>query len=360
MSSDITFEDLLKQSKWQSYEEYVNQSQAIIEKDVKTNAQDVDRFVAEIKKSEEFKKFDIHNLNEDDLKRAQKLLANGNVVGVDGTKSSYQLFTGVRCQIGIIAVNYAGEKIQKSFFISEASYHEKVNDIIDELKAKISNSDEITDLALRGLMFYRERETGLDDKFLGKYKLFHGPLIPFELMTNLGRLKALKTNIKMLEKLIDEKRCISIISSSTNREFYFFGLALDEGQYMSMSNYKLGHHLKTRLLANPGKWEANDFELAEKFLKDYADRIKIGVIRVGKRPYVFHAHEDIFDLAAHIIAADSMFQKEKGFPLLIDYADTLASEYFSSGQFQSRIEWELAKTGKYLSEISERKMRNRG
>jgi hypothetical protein len=105
------------------------------------------------------------------------------------------------------------------------------------------------------------------------------------------------------------------------------------------------------------KWRDEEFQKMQRFLRNYAEQICIGVIRVSERPYVFHAHKDNFDLAAAIIARDAMHQREKGFPLLIDYADTLCSHYFSAGDFNNMMEFELARHGEYLSEVPEQRLR---
>ena len=88
-------------------------------------------------------------------------------------------------------------------------------------------------------------------------------------------------------------------------------------------------------------------------------KIKVGVIKISQRPYVFQAHEDIFDLAARIIYRDAVFQKEKGFPLLVDYADNLCSTYFKASDFNKIIEYQLAKEGEFLSEMSEETLRQK-
>ena len=74
---------------------------------------------------------------------------------------------------------------------------------------------------------------------------------------------------------------------------------------------------------------------------------------------MFQAHAEYFDTTARIIARDSMFQKEKGFPLLIDYADTLCSSFFKSSDFNKIIEYQLAKEGEFLSETSEENLRQK-
>ena len=117
---EFTFEKLLSQKSWGDYTHYVEESQMILEQEIKENVKNEKQFVKEIRESEEFKRLDVKGFNAEKLAWASRNLKEGNVVGIDGTRSQYQLFSGVRCQIGVVAVNYIGERIEKSFFVSEA------------------------------------------------------------------------------------------------------------------------------------------------------------------------------------------------------------------------------------------------
>lgn len=293
------------------------------------------------------------------LAKAEALLTDGNVVGVDATMAKYPMLSGVRAQIGVVAVNYRGEQIQHSFFISQASLRDEADDVLERIVQRAEKDDNLSDMHLRGIMMYREREAGMDPKFDGRYILYHGPLLPFELMSGLGRLRALDVTLELLKKVVDSKRCFSIISSTSFKDYTYFGLALENGQYLTSPEYTLEHHLTTTsdFLTWSNKWREDERKKVEEFIKNQASNISIGVIKISERPYVFHAHKAIFDLAAAVIARDSMFQKEKGFPLLIDYADNLCTEYFSGAQFNRMVDWELARNDSYLRESGERRMR---
>ena len=354
-----TFKDMLEQQQmWTDYAVFCSQVPDIIRNDVENNARNEDRLINDLKNHQTFKNMAIKDAKPM-LGDAEKLLTEGSVVAVDGTMAKYQMLSGTRCQIGIVAVNYQGEKIMRSFFISHASLHEEQDDVISRIQRRNESDDDLSSMHLRGLMMYREREAGMDDKFDGKYILYHGPLLPFELMSGLGRLRALDTTLDLLRKIVRTKRVMSIISSSSFKDFLYYGRALERGQYLTHPDYTLEYHLTNTsdFLRWSGKWRDEERAEVEEFIRDYASQICIGVIRIGDRPYVFHAHRDVFDRAAGIIARDSMFQREKGFPLLVDYADTLASEYFSNAQFARMVEWGLSKTGTYLRESSERRMR---
>jgi hypothetical protein len=357
--NEITFKDILdKQKVWTEYTDFASEVPTIISEEVKENSKREAKLIEDLRRSPEFKRLTIRDVAAN-LEKAGKLLAEGSVVGVDATMGKYHLLSGVRCQIGVVAVNYQGEQIKHSFFISQASVREEAENVLDRIVQRVASDDNLSDLYLRGIMMYREREAGMDPKFTGKYIMYHGPLLPFELMSGLGRLRALPVTLEILEKIVKSKRAFSIISTSSYKDYMYFGLALNSGQYLFSEKYNMENHLlnTSDFLTWNNKWRQQEKERVEEFIKNYASQIQIGVIKIGERPFVFNAHKDIFDLAAAIIAKDASYQKEKGFPLLIDYADNLCTEYFSESQYARIMEWELARSGGYLRESGERRMR---
>jgi hypothetical protein len=362
MSGDrsITFADLLSQKTWTDYGRFVSEAPRLYAEEVHEHVEGERELVRKLKEHPDFKRLTVRSVA-DRLDEANHLLMSGKGVGVDGTVARYRLFSGIRCQIGVVAVNYAGDKIQRSFFISEASIRKEPEDAIERIAGRMASDDALSDMAIRGLMLYREREAGLDGRFRDCHVMFHGPLLPFELMSGLGRLRALNVTLEILRRLVRERRSFSIISTTAYQDYLTFGRAIEPGEYLTASSYTLGHHLanSSQFLSYREKWREEERRTVEEFIRDYAGRILIGVIRIGERPYVFHAHEEIFDLAAAIIARDAMFQREKGFPLLIDYADAMCKEYFSSSEFRAMMEYELARCGAYLSEAPEGDLRLR-
>jgi hypothetical protein len=335
-----TFEEILNQKVWNKYEDYI--------------AEGIDEYsqslAREIQKGREMKpkirkfieqNFEIKQLPSD-LSNAEQLLINGSVLGIDGTLAKHKTLTGVMAQIGIIGVNYKNEKLQHSYFISEANFKEDIDSVTEYLFSQEPQNQLVSDLVLRAVLFYRERELGLKEEFLDIYKLYHGPLIPhFEMLGGLGKLRALDNTLDLLDRIIRNKKCFSIISRSIN-------------------NTSIGKELlKNERFMKAEKWRVEDFEKVSNFLSDQASRVDIGIIKVSDRPYVFHAHKEIFDLAAQIIARDSKFQPEKGFPLLIDYADNLCSTYFKASDFNKIIQYKLASEGEFFAEMSEETLRQK-
>ncbi len=179
--------------------------------------------------SSSIKNFEIKKIPAD-LSDAENALIAGEVVGIDGTVAQHKTISGNMAQIGIVAVNYLNEKIKDSYFISEAEYKEDIEEVTDYLKAHQSEEKVFSNLVIRALLLYRERELGLSETFSEKYKLFHGPLLPFELMSDLGRLRALDYTLDILQRLIKNKKGFCIISRSQNDAYYKIGIIFESGR----------------------------------------------------------------------------------------------------------------------------------
>lgn len=313
----VTFKDLLNQKTWQNYETYIEEG---IYHYIETLADEIAHGRAMKQKVRDFVEahFDVKAIPQQ-LSEEEELLTAGQVIGIDGTMAIHKTISGAMAQIGVVAVNYLNERIQHSCFVSEAQYKEEIDEVVEYLGAHESKNRILSNLVIRAVLFYRERELGLKDKFINHYKIYHGRLLPFELMTGLGRLRALETTLKILELIIRNKRCFSIVSRSQNDAFMRVGMALNPGEYFLLKHTSVGKEiLRNEDFMAKDKWREEELLRVTHFLKQEASKILIGIIKISQRPYVFQAHQEYFDQAARIIARDAMFQREKGFPLLID------------------------------------------
>lgn len=357
--SKLTFNDILNQKVWNNYEDYVAQGIDEYSRSLIKELEKGKKMKSKIRTFIE-KNFEIKSIP-DNLSKVEKLLVDGNVIGIDGTIAKHKTITGVMAQIGVIAVNYKNKKLHHSYFISEARYKEDIEEVTEYLFSQEPENQLVSDLVLRAVLFYREREIGLCQEYHDLYKLYHGPLIPhFEMLGGLGKLRALDITVEILDKIILNKKCISIISRSINNAYIRLGFSLNKGEYFKLKHTNIGNEIrKNERFMSPEKWRTEDFDKVSGFLNERASKIDIGIIKMSDRPYVFNAHKENFDTAAEIIARDSMFQHEKGFPLLIDYADTLCSNYFKASDFNKIIEYKLASEGEFLSEMSEETLRQK-
>jgi hypothetical protein len=104
--------------------------------------------------------------------------------------------------------------------------------------------------------------------------------------------------------------------------------------------------LKDDLLYNylpTAHFSKEDEKIFEEFVNEYCDNIRIGVYRVGYKPYVVHAHKEVFDEAMALVMKDAENQPMRGFPLLLDYADTICSGLLSDSEFHKQIMFKTAK-----------------
>lgn len=355
--ASVTFADLLKQRRWDDYTSFIAEAPSVYASELEDDLRRESDIRARLRDEVLSKHFSVRKF-EKLLPKAEHLLFNFNVVGIDGTVSRLRTLSGLRCQIGIVAVNYHNDKLRQSYFISETALRNDESDILDVLKNRERKNRVVSDMVVRALMLYREREVSLREEFRGKFKMLHGPLIPFELMTGLGRLRALDATLEILERIIEDKQCFSIISSTTHDDYMTLGSALLPGEYVLDEKATYGDDIESNedFMAE-GKWRTAELERVRNFLQRFACNIQVGIIKVSQRPYIFHAHRENFDTAAAIIARDSLLQREKGFPLLIDYADTLCSGYFPPGDFTSLLSYKLAAHGSFLAETPEQSLR---
>lgn len=356
-SSDLTFNDLLSQKQWVDYHSFITEAPAYYQKELSDDIAREKHLRQALRKEILERNYTLKTY-ESNLETAENLLFTGQVTGIDGTVATHQMLSGIRCQIGVVAVNYFNQKLRQSYYISETSLRHENEDILSVLQRREFKNRPISNLVIRALLLYREREVALRPEYTNNYKMLHGPLLPFELMTGLGRLRAFYTTIDLLKRITADPKIFSVVSTSRQNDYITLGTALNSGEYMVDEKYSLGDEVADDhdFMASQ-KWREREFDHMKEFLQKRVSKILVGVIRVGQRPYMFYAHRDTFDLAAAIIARDALMQREKGFPLLIDYADTLCSEYFPAGDFAQLMRYQMAREGEYLTESDEREMR---
>src|ERR1051325_2991969 len=181
----VTFQDILNQKTWNNYESYISEGiheySISLSKEIEQGKKLRGKIRTFLEKNFEIKIIPA-NLKDEEL-----LLSTGKVVGIDGTVAQHKTISGTMAQIGIIAVNYLNEKIQHSYFISEAKYKEDIKEVTDYLFSHEFINKVLSNPVIRAVLLYRERQLGLKNSFFDKFKLFHGPLLPFELMANPGR-----------------------------------------------------------------------------------------------------------------------------------------------------------------------------
>jgi hypothetical protein len=350
------FREIVDNKNWQEFEKFIEDADSKIEEDMEKS----------LKKREEYRKFLIENLKlrehvatakENDILEAEKQLFSGNVVATDGTLSTFPLLTGVRCRIGVVATSYKNDTIEKILYVSEREFAEKLASSPKEYFELLEKGSGVSSLFLQGIMSFKEREVALERK--EEWKFVHGHLVPMEIRVPRLGPGAFETCLELAEKIVNHKKCVGIISGSTKFSYVNAGIILEPGEYM-FANY-VSDDVQQEIDEAVGN--AQEKKTLTQLRDQYLAKIKIGVFRVGPKPYVFEAHEDYFDQAAALVIRDSLNQSLRGFPLLVDYADCVCRRMLATDDFNQLIEHKLAKKGGYFGygfDMPERMLRRRG
>ncbi len=342
MSEGPDFGQLVDFSNWKSFDEFVVEGGSQLDQDIE-NSIKVRRELRQIirgspqvqqrihPKTDELSKW--HDL----LKWAETKLFGGDVVAVDGTMSRFQLASGTRCRIGVVATTYRNNRIEKILFVSERNFAEAANNPVEHIQ-KIQKQRRTSNILFNAVMGYGERKLLLQRP--QEWKLLQGELLPFELRTGLGKLKALNRSLELGKKLIEAKKVIAVTEDTQWLNLLHAGYALERGQFMEAPmdmKQELEVYLKGDEDIEPAHFSTTDKDTFQSFIDEYASQMKMGIYRTGYKPYVYYAHMDFFDEATAIIMSDSALQPIRGYPQLIDYANNIAKGVLSQSDFQRQI-----------------------
>jgi len=356
------FEDFLDGSKWTNLNEHYSTFNKSLEENIENNSSSYQREVIR-----ERLKDKIIRANNDLIKHMKEELLSGNVVAVDGTCANYDLLTvGFQARIGVIAVNYKNKKTDYTLYVSEpfipyekATYEEILEYAINKKKGKVG----ISALHITAIMLFKEREIVLERP--EKYKMIQGDIFPYELKTGQGRLRGLNACLRLGRRILNTENVIATQTTSSDPAFRLIGNALEPGEYIEIHDYY--EELNSFLLGDgddfsiPARFNPTDKESFELFINDARNKFSVGIFKGLKsnRAYVFYAPKSNLEVMVSLLFADSAFQPMRGFPLLLDYADTICSKLLSAQDFTRQVEAKLARKKILDFEISEKSTRRR-
>lgn len=350
----MDFSDLIKNENWSEYDSFIQSYDNNLEEDIVRSIHKREEYRKYLVEEKQLDKF-VKKVDDEKLYDAHDQLFSGKVVATDGTLNKYPLLTGLRCRIGVISTSYNNDTIDKVLYISEREFIDEETSNPKDYFEKIGKGTKISNLFLTSLMSYKEREMAFERP--GEWKFIHGTLVPLELrVPRIG--EAFESCLEIAKKIVNHKKCVGVISGSSEFDLVGAGSILNHGEYLH-ADY-VSSRLEEDIDESIGNKQEKDllYDLKDNFLS----KIKIGVFRVGPKSYIFEAHEDYFDEAAALVIRDSMNQPFRGFPLLIDYADSLCNQLVGPGEFNNIVESKMAKLGGYSGfgyEIPERKLRRR-
>jgi hypothetical protein len=220
-----------------------------------------------------------------------------------------------------------------------------------------SKRDSLSDLARRGIMAYAERAV-LMKMAKAPWRMGHGSPAPYELLTGSGMKELLERSLHLLNELVDHEKFIFIPSSPNDRMLLTIGNALRPLEYAIVDTLE---DSITRLVER-GHYRGDWADLVgdvKDFAKNKGQRIIKGTFRATALApaQLFYAHIEHAHEAALIAMSDSVLQDDRGFPMLIDLADTLCGATFGKETLTGSTQVAYAEAGEPFQYLTERQTR---
>lgn len=304
-----------------------------------------------------------------DLEKIHKgLLFNGGVEACDGTNVVHDTIPLTITQIGVCLVSYNGEQGAWAHRLFRRDLRAKLADPVAEVltilerrenrEAQGVGSDRMSELARRGIMAYAERAI-LKEKSTASWRMGHGSPAPYELLSGLWSSKGdrLRVALDLIEWYVRYKRFVFVPSAPRKRHWLTIGNALNPMEFAILQT--LQPEIERMIETGGYRDESGTRPLMKEFCANVAPKIVVGLFRVweGAPPYLFYAHEDCAELAAHIAMADSVLQEHRGFPMLIDLADIVCSSVFGPETFTTSVQMAYTDAGQPFRYLGERETR---
>jgi hypothetical protein len=310
----------------------------------------------------------------------QGLLFNGGVEACDGTVQVHDTLPLTIYQIGVSLVSYAGDQgtWQQRLYRRDLRHQGGVDlDQVFELlqrrgwRSALNHGtpgDQLGALARKAVMDYAERAILLRNSS-AVWRMGHGNPITYELLTGADILELMVTAVNTARELIEVHRKFVFVASEP-REL----LLLTIGQALPPLHYAIVgtlaerlegwfHQLRfTRECSGNLLWDGEPLPAPQwipRFIERVASQVVVGLYRASALApaQLFYAHKDHAHFAAHIVLSDSMFQEERGFPLLIDLAHHVCDSVFG-GSLRHMTETAYAAAGAPWRYFSERTTRH--
>jgi len=297
------------------------------------------------------------------------LLFNGGVEACDGTSIVHDTIPLTITQIGVCLVSYNGQQGSWAHRLFRRDLRSKIGDPVEEVLSVLERREKreaqglgdepISDLARRGIMTYAERKI-LKEKSSASWRMGHGSPAPYELLTGLwsSQYDRIKLSIELIEWYVNYKRFVFVPSAPRKRHWLTIGNALNPMEFAIIQT--LEPEIQNMIDNGGYRNESGVLPAMKKFCKEVAPKIVVGLYRVWEAapPFLFYAHVDQAEMAAHIAMADSILQEHRGFPMLIDLADTVCRSTFGGDTFNASVQTAYAEAGQPFRYLGERETRS--
>lgn len=309
----------------------------------------------------------VHRAKPADLEEVhRKVLFSGQLDTCDGTSITHDTLLLTVTQIGVCLVSYQGDELALSQRMYRRDLRSVGADPVEEAKellarrkdraatGAVDKRDTLSELARRGIMAYAERAT-LWHKSSAEWRMGHGNVAPYELLTGSGNMALLAASLNILRDLVAYQRFVFVPSSIKNRLMLTIGDALAPLEYAVVQTADQA----MRRIVEGGRYNPDSRRLAEAFVDDIGRRVAIGVYRASTHSPAtpFFAHVDRVHEAAHIALADSLLQEHRGFPLSIDLADIACRSMFGAETFDDAVASAYREHGEPTRYLPERNTR---
>lgn len=313
----------------------------------------------------------VYPVRKEDLEKVHTgLLFNGGVEACDGTSVVHDTLPLTITQIGVSLVSYNGDQGTWAHRLFRRDLRSKMTDPVDEVLTVLERrekressglgGEKLSELARRGIMTYAERAI-LKEKSKALWRMGHGNLVAYELITGLwaSKKERMRLSLDLIDWFVKYKRFVFVPSAPRKRHWLMIGNALKPMEYAIIQTLK--PEIENMLDSGGYRDDSGVRPLMKSFANDVAPQIVVGLYRVWESapPYLFYAHVDNAEMAAHIAMADSLLQEHRGFPMLIDLADTICSTTFGLDTFVSPIQTAYAESGQPFTYLGERETRYR-
>lgn len=309
------------------------------------------------------------------------LLFNGGVEACDGTRQVHDTLPLTIYQIGVGLVSYQGDQgtfsqrlFRRDLRVATADPTAEMVELLERRGRRgglnqPDRRDGLSELAQRGIMAHAERAILLR-RAKAAWRMGHGNPAPYELITGSGNLDLMIESTRVIRELVeDHQKFLFVASEPSDRVLLTIGQALRPLEYAIVGTLKEqiektveNGHYRMRVTSDT-TWDGQRLTpdgWIRRFRDVVAPKVIVGVYRATRLApaQLFYAHVDHADLAAHIAIADSMLQEHRGFPMLIDLADSVCSGVFGGDTLNGPVATAYADAGspwRYLSERATRR-----
>jgi hypothetical protein len=297
------------------------------------------------------------------------LLFNGAVEACDGTRVVHDTLPLTITQIGVCLVSYNGQQgswahrlFRRDLRARSSDPLEEVLDLLHRRERReaqgIEEGNPLSELAGRGIMTWAERAI-LRERSNAPWRMGHGHPAPYDLLTNLwsSNIESIRIPLDLIRWYVTHQRFVFVPSAPRKRHWLTLGYALRPLEFLILQTLEP----EIEKLISTGHYRGKVLTAMREFCHEVAPQIVVGLYRVwsGAPPFMFYAHVEQAELAAHIAMADSLLQEHRGFPMLIDLADTVCKTTFGVDSFKSSVQMAYARAGTPFQYLGERETRTR-